>query len=91
MYFMSKTISIRIYLSIIFLLVYISNYGDKHTSASFFGGGQLDCRSVVVQLAKCFCIGNSLPRQMKIGFGVFGARESNARKSMQQQLQLATD
>lgn len=31
MYFMSKTISIRIYLSIIFLSVYISNYEDKHT------------------------------------------------------------
>lgn len=41
---MSKTISIRIYLSIIFLSVYISNYRDKHTPSNLFslsddGGG----------------------------------------------------
>lgn len=42
MYFMSKTISIRIYLSIIFLSVYISNYRDKHTQFSgFFPSQQL--------------------------------------------------
>lgn len=60
MYFMSKTISVRIYLSIIFLLVYISNYGDKHThthsqSASWccvFGKWLFKIKAIAIAVVK---------------------------------------